>query len=493
MITHQPHDHVVTLRQFNTLSRVGGPISLVPAEVALAAWALCYGVVMVATRPRRRVASGDASGSVRTLTLPAPALAALLAQADGRVPRAAPVATLLDLVARRMVIVSSDAHGQQWYSAPGPASADADGEPVLLSFERHVLDHVATRALVGGGAVPLAGLRLESGEHAKRWYAEFNRQLIAEARRLNLAADRGAWPLRVLLRLALLVPAVLAAVVALRGDGAWTLVMYIFFGYAAATLPVRLLNRVVPRGAGIAAAARCRSIRAELSRYPLGDNAPPGDRRPAYAMAFGLTSPQRGATPFKPGGDLVWSPWTGRWVRVVSRGSLSFGASPMVALIGFVPAVLFFGIWGVLLGGLTQQLTWSQVARMWPAGLLALGWVVWVCGTVLFARWTYRSVYDLLVPPVTMIGQVVFLESAVSRNSENPDNYYVAVDDGTTDRITRYEITRGLHDRLRYGNWLSLEVRPKLRSLVRAEVLPTPEPSPGQSGRRPASGQRPTH
>jgi hypothetical protein len=66
------------------------------------------------------------------------------------------------------------------------------------------------------------------------------------------------WPLRALLRLALFVPAVLAAVVALRGDGGWTLVLYILFGYAAATLPVRLLARVVPRGAGIAAAARCR-------------------------------------------------------------------------------------------------------------------------------------------------------------------------------------------------------------------------------------------
>lgn len=470
---------------------MGGPTLLVLAEVALAAWALCYGLVMVATRPRRRMASDRGSDSPQTVALPAPALAALLVRANGTVPRVAPVATLADLAARRMVIVSVDAHGDEWYSATGSAAADADGEPVLLSFERHVLDHVARRAHVGGGAVPLAGLRLEWGQHAKRWYAEFNRQVIAEARNLDLAADRGAWPLRALLRLALLVPAVLAAVFALRGDGGWTLVMYIFFGYAAATLPVRLFNRVVPRGAGIAAAARCRAMRAELSRYPLGQNAPPGDRRPAYAMAFGLNAPPRSATPFKPGGDLVWSPWTGRWVRIVSRRSLSFGASPMVALIGFVPALMFCGIWGMLLGGLTLQLTWSQVARMWPVPLLVLGWAAWVWGTFLFARWFYRSVYDLLLPPVTMIGQVVYLESAVSHNTEDPDNYYVAVDDGTTDRITRYEITRGLHDRLRYGSWLSLQVRPKLGSLVRAEVLPTPDASEGQSGRRPASGPRP--
>src|SRR4051812_30112523 len=98
---------------------------------------------MSATRPRRRVASGDGSGSPHTATLPAPALAALLARPTGRVPRAAPVATLLDLAARRMVIVSGDAHGEPWYSATKTAAGHG---PVLLSFERHVLDHIAIRA-----------------------------------------------------------------------------------------------------------------------------------------------------------------------------------------------------------------------------------------------------------------------------------------------------------------------------------------------------------
>jgi hypothetical protein len=128
---------------------------------------------------------------------------------------------------------------------------------------------------------------------------------------------------------------------------------------------------------------------------------------------------------------------------------------------------------------------------MWPVLLLVLGWAVWVWGTFRFARWFYRSVYDLAAPPVTLIGQVVYLESEVSSDSETPDTYYVAVDDGTTDRITRYEITRGLHDRLRYGSWLSLQVRPKLGSFVRAEVLPTPDASQGRPGWRPAAGQRP--
>jgi hypothetical protein len=441
---------------------------------------------MSATRPRRRVASGDGSGSAQTATLPVPALAALLARPTGRVPRVAPVATLLDLAARRMVTVSGDPNGEPWYSATRSPGADPGRGPVPLSFERHVLDHIAIRAHVGDGAVPLAGLRLESGQHAKRWYAEFDRQVIAEGRRLDLVGDRGAWWLRALLRLTLLVPAVLAAAVALDGHGSWTTVMYIFFGYAAATLPVRLLDRAVPRGQGVEVAARCRRLRAELVRHPPGDDLPLGDRRPAYAMAFGLTALRSGAVPFQPGGDLVWSPRSRRWLRVVSRRALTFGASPMAALIGLVPAVLFSGIWGVLLGGLTRELTWSWVARVWPVLLLGLGWVVWVWGNFLFGRWFYRSIYDLAVPPVTVIGQVVYLESSACSDQELPDNYYVAVDDGTADRITRYEITSDLHDRLRYGSWLSLRVRPKLGSLVHAEILPAPDASQDLSGWRPA-------
>jgi hypothetical protein len=203
-------------------------------------------------------------------------------------------------------------------------------------------------------------------------------------------------------------------------------------------------------------------------------------------MAFGLTAPPPGGAPFEPGSDVVWSPSTGRWLRVVPGRGLSFGASPTVALIGLVPALLFSGIWGVLLGGLTRQLAWSQVARVWPVALLVLGWAVWVWGNLRLARWFYRSMYDLVAPPVTVIGQVVYLETDSCNDSQDPHLFYVAVDDGTTDRITRYEICRDLHDRLRYGSWLSLHVRPKLASLVRAEILPTPDTPQDELGWRPA-------
>jgi hypothetical protein len=72
--------------------------------------------------------------------------------------------------------------------------------------------------------------------------------------------------------------------------------------------------------------------------------------------------------------------------------------------------------------------------------------------------------YDMVVPPVTVIGQVVYLESDIGSDPEGLDNYYVAVADETTDRHTGYEISRGPHDRLRYGSWLRLQVPAKLGS-----------------------------
>ncbi len=127
--------------------------------------------------------------------------------------------------------------------------------------------------------------------------------------------------------------------------------------------------------------------------------------------------------------------------------------------------MLFGGIWGVLLAGLTRQLSGNQVAQVWPVALLVHGWLVWACGGLLFARWFYRSMYDLVAPPVTVLGQVVHLQTDSVGDLQDPQLFSVAVDDGTTDRIPRYEITRELYDRLRYGSWLRLQVRPKLGSL----------------------------
>jgi Holliday junction resolvase-like predicted endonuclease len=80
---------------------------LVLAEAASAAWLRCYGLIMLATRPRRRLGSAD--GVAQMAELPPPAIAAVLVRASGMVPRVAAATLLLDLVARRIVTEARDA------------------------------------------------------------------------------------------------------------------------------------------------------------------------------------------------------------------------------------------------------------------------------------------------------------------------------------------------------------------------------------------------
>jgi hypothetical protein len=197
-------------------------------------------------------------------------------------------------------------------------------------------------------------------------------------------------------------------------------------------------------------------------------------------VALGLTRASGNRSPFAPcdPADEVWSARTGRWrrVRVVRGGGLMFGAPTAMTFVAAVPALLFSGIWALLLSYLTRHLTPSRLIQIWPVALLGLGWLLWTVGNVWFVRMLYYSVYDLTRPPRTIVGQVVYLESHVHHDAENPDTFYTAVDDGTTDRIVKYEIGRTLHDRLRYGTWLRLQVRPKLGAVVSAEIIAPPGP-----------------
>jgi hypothetical protein len=191
-------------------------------------------------------------------------------------------------------------------------------------------------------------------------------------------------------------------------------------------------------------------------------------------VALGVVRGSVVADPFKPGGDVVWSAHSRRWLRVVSARGILSGLSPGVILALIVPTLLFATIWAALLGYLTLHFHTNWILRVWPVALLGLGWAVWGTGTLLFLRRIWYAVEDLLRPPRVIVGQVVYLESNVSVDDESPDTFYVAVDDGTADQVTKYPIGRGLHDRLRYGSWLRLEVRPKTGAVVRTDIVAAP-------------------
>jgi hypothetical protein len=98
------------------------------------------------------------------------------------------------------------------------------------------------------------------------------------------------------------------------------------------------------------------------------------------------------------------------------------------------------------------------------------GWLIWACGSFLYWRWLYRGLSDLGHKNRAVVGQVIYLE--VDRG--DGATFYVALDDGRSDVAVRCEIDDKLFVKLRFGNWLRLDVTPKLGFLKKTEILPGP-------------------
>ena len=446
------------------------------AAVTMAGWVAGYAVLVALSRPH----VPHAAGRPVEWPLPTPALAALLwhsrgwsghgAEAALRTTRLAAAATVVDLGDRGLLRFEQ---GGQWVRLGSPA-APADPR---RNYEQHVLDHVAARARLGGGAVPTGALRLESDRHAQAWHEVFGERLLAEARRSGLMHDPVPSGLRVLVRLALLIPIGAAVAAAASGPDAGAVVALVLVaGWVAITRPLRLLSRPVPTRAGAEAVAACVAMASRGGADRLG-------RRAGFALALG---PARAPSPLDvTTRSQVWSNRDGQWrpLRVISRRGLLAGSEPRTALWTIPVVLVFLGVWAVLLGGFTLHLTPGAMLDGWPVALLLTGWVLWALGSFVMGRFAWRGLYDLSHPPRTVEGPVVFLRSTTG-DADSPDTFHVAVDDGRSDRAVEYEIDRRTHDRLRHGTWVRMLVTPKLGHLRQFDVLATPATGPSQDGHR---------
>jgi hypothetical protein len=334
----------------------------VVAAAAAVVWALVLVFTFLVSASRRASADGGA-------TVDPPALAAVLTAAYDRIGPVGALATRFDLIARGLIVAESNAAGR--WLLPAPIAAP------MLPYERRVVALVAERAARGGGRAP-AELTIGSEEQTKRWNEAFRDAVVADARARGLVAPRVPGGLRALLYFALLVPYALACLAtghALLAIG-WFLIPAVLL-----SLPVRLLARPVPRGAGPQAAAVCRRLRAELAANP-----PPAwpvrdDRRLAYAAALGVSisgaqisgvSASGVPESSEPGDGAVWSNRTGTWTRIEvarRRGILS-GSDPHTVLWGLPGALLFFTIWGGLLTWFERASPRRGVATVAGAGRL---------------------------------------------------------------------------------------------------------------------------
>ena len=427
--------------------------SLLPlAIVALAGWAALFCALLARTRPK---VGQQLAVSPRNWAEQPPAIVAMLCSKAGEVPDCAVTATYLDLIARGF-LKRSVRLGQARIEI-----ADAD-RSALKPYERQILIHVEARVRLGGGAVLEEVLRLESSEHAKRWMAEFSDHVIAEARQRGLVEQRVSLWACFWLWLTLLVGVVLLAAASI---GTFLGVMT-FLLLAQST---KFLRGYRPTETGGQLVATYRAFAAELS----AGGARPNGRKAAYVAALGKGS-ESSPLAHQDGGE-AWSNRSGKWrkVRIIDPPVGFHGTDPVAALYVIPGALAFFAVWTWLLTTCTvYPARWSI-----PPIIVAAGWVILGLFNFFVWRFVYRGLYDLSHGTVTQEGQVIYLDAREAFDSDGSSSYYVAMDDGRNSTAVRHEIDKTLFDQLHYGDWLRLDITPKLRCVRSTQLVPAPVPA----------------
>lgn len=433
------------------------PVLLAAAGVALA-WLGAAGAAWVARRPR------DAAAGPATMELgpEPPAIAALLC-GDYEVRTETAPATLLDLAARDVIELDEIQPGETICRVPADSSAD------LAPFEQHVLAALRTKAI--DGVIPATALTTGTADASSRWHRDLAQLVVVDAQRRGLTLDR--WP-KTIVRL---VGAGVVAVVALLllssqigGDaedrpGLTGIALAIAIGGAlllgaiAGGMKRSLAQR--PTSAGSTAESTWLGLRTHLSENERLQELPPAavklyGRHLAYAAGFGLADHAVTALPFGEEDDhLAWSPQGGRWRRVRIRYPRirppAWGRHPVLAtLLGLV--------WGVIAVFLLVQ-----IGGAIGNGSVLVGSVLAL--PLLWSLWVLARALPDLVSTRTVAGTVLRCRTRpqmLSSRNEPKYWYYVAIDDGTRDRIAAYRVPEARYHSVHQGQQVTAEVSPRL-------------------------------
>ena len=419
-----------------------------------------------------------------------PAVVSLLA---GRLDQFGFGATLVDLAIRGWFQVITPAEPTRWTpagqvpegSAPsgqarawgptGPAmcvvAAETPGGP-LAPFERRVVEHVALRA-GARGVVPAPALSDGFIGGEAEFMTAFRGEVDAEARRRGLTRPRlGARRIALACTL-LLIPAgaLLIAVAAAHRHDALAYAGLAYLAGCWVTIGVGTRRRRsaagqatldrwrsavagVPGGACCSLAASCGGGRLLAYAAALGD-------APAAVAVFAPAGPK-----FAPAGTkMAWSSYRGGWQQIeIETTTWPWPRTILFLLAMAVGPVLYFmaAIWLGTSGMATQA---EELVGLVVAGTIAaIG--AWGARRTLFPRF---AEFD---------GQVI-RQWVVKGDSESPDQYHVAIDDGA--REVAWNLTIGSEPYRRLTPGTFVHARVNLRNRDQVSVQPVePPPLPRQ-------------
>ncbi|MFJ8580987.1 DUF2207 family protein [Micromonospora sp. NPDC093277] len=447
-----------------------------------------YVLLLSITRPRHI----HAAPSSQDLPEEPPAVASLLGT-GWQVTEDAAEATLLDLGARGYLEFrqpdNDPYHTTVHLTGTVPAGLNA--------YEQRVYQRV--RDLAMDGVVPLTAMTFRDVKAARSWWKALRKEVVADSRARGLSRRRFGPTIVAFL----VIVAVVAAAGITYGFGHWAIRTPDERGddleaiIAAGVISFALLATFAGRyngerdtAAGRQAASRWMGVRDWLRGHEAFADLPPAavrlwDRYLAYGAALGAT--RTASTVIDMGmGDRtrVWSTFGGTWHRVRVRypSSARYGeTAPKLVFRGVLLAVIGYVIarYGHVVVDIAMQIDAVSASAFAPfAGLTSA--LITLGGAVLALNGGYtvvRTITDL-VASRSVTGQVLWTDVWRTQTSSSDDNsppqpitYYLAVDDGTSDRTVAWALPLALAGSCATGDTIQMTVRPWSRRVTAVNVV----------------------
>jgi hypothetical protein len=448
----------------------GQGVAVAVAAIGVAAWFGLLGMMVVATRspsPRPGMPPDP-----NRLDVESPALVDLLT-GNWKLCEEAAAATVLDLAARRVVVVEEI----------GPELSLVRlgrGEPPNLNpYERMVLDHL--RRLATPDGVVATGALAEGNRNIGSWWKSFTRAVVEEARERGLSRRRWTPWHHTVLAVAAGVPGLAVAVgfwLAPSDDGN-DLFGSLGAGFVVGAFLVAFAEKMNGERCtdlGLEVAGRWMGLREHLAGGRFAEQPAAAvtiwGRPLAYAATLGLAPRAVVSLPIASAADdrRAWSDYGGMWhvvdVRYRGGGPLgflfwgrstlsAFGVTLFAGFAAFMVSFFVLLLSGALLDiGPDDPMAWARRIG------LAVGAVPLV-----------MALLDL-VSRRTVQGQVVRKRRYARRTNGEQTRYrhWIAIDEGTSRRLSAYGIDGDDWHRLEEGDVVTARVGRRLGYIHGVEI-----------------------